>query len=128
MKNYDPAKKFFSSSVTDRERAVFEAGIKMATIYHQFIGTPIPKNKPGCEILKKAIEESIKTQPWVKDVKINLITNKPTENRYKYAEIKSNNIEAVVIISYGKVEVEAELRFIDELLYPLAFIRKIIEN
>ncbi|MBR1452331.1 MAG: hypothetical protein IJ592_02405, partial [Candidatus Methanomethylophilaceae archaeon] len=26
-------------SCTERERAVFEAGIKMATIYHQFVGT-----------------------------------------------------------------------------------------
>ena len=25
---------------TRRERAVFEAGIKMGTIYHQFVGTP----------------------------------------------------------------------------------------
>ena len=28
-------------SCTERERAVFEAGIKMATVYHQFVGTPV---------------------------------------------------------------------------------------
>lgn len=26
---------------TERERALFEAGIKMGTIYHQFVGTPV---------------------------------------------------------------------------------------
>ena len=27
-----------------RERAVFEAGIKMGTIYHQFVGTPFNRD------------------------------------------------------------------------------------
>ena len=26
---------------SEKERAIFEAGIKMATIYHQFVGTPV---------------------------------------------------------------------------------------
>ena len=29
---------------SERERAIFEAGVKMATIYHQFVGTPVNAN------------------------------------------------------------------------------------
>ncbi|HEU12762.1 MAG TPA: dihydroneopterin aldolase, partial [Euryarchaeota archaeon] len=60
----DPAKKYFNCN--DRERAVFEAGIKLGTIYHQFVGTPISKD--NVEPLERSIEESIKVQPFVKDV------------------------------------------------------------
>ena len=29
------------TEVNDRDRAVFEAGIKLGALYHQFVGTPI---------------------------------------------------------------------------------------
>ena len=50
-------------SCTERERAVFEAGIKMATVYHQFVGTPV--NLETVEKLEDTISRSIEVQPYV---------------------------------------------------------------
>lgn len=45
------------------ERACFEAGIKLATIYHQFVGTPFCS--ANREDLERSIEKCIRTQPYV---------------------------------------------------------------
>jgi len=62
------AAKYFNC--TERERAVFEAGIKLGTIYHQFVGTPVAA--ANVEILEKAIEDGVRVQPFVKDVKVGI--------------------------------------------------------
>ena len=65
----DPAKKYFSKDISDRERAIFEGGISLGAIYHQFVGLPISKNT-DFDILEKSIEDSMKTQPYIDDVKV----------------------------------------------------------
>jgi len=124
MSSEDEAKKFFPPDLTDRDRAVFEAGVKIGAVYHQFIGTPIPREKEGLKILETAIEKSVKTQPWVKNVKVSL---KPGTRRgvYSYDEISKNNITVWLNIKYNTVEVEAVLKYSDELKYPLAYIKNI---
>ncbi|MHA1410109.1 MAG: dihydroneopterin aldolase family protein [Candidatus Odinarchaeia archaeon] len=124
----DDAKKYFAKEITDRERAVFEAGIKIATIYHQFIGTPIPRTIEEVHKLEHAIEESIKTQPWVENVKINLKDSSKKTIEYEYDEISAYTLKAEVITKYKKAEVKAKLEYIEELAYPLAFITEIKEN
>ncbi len=120
----DEAKKFFPSYITHRDRALFEAGVKIGAIYHQFIGTPIPKEERGVKLLEAAIEESVKTQPWVKDVKINI---KPSGKKsiYGYDEISKINFTVSLTIKYGNAEVEAGLEYNRELEYPLFYIKKI---
>ena len=72
MEEDDTARKYFSEDATDRDRAVFEAGVKLGAVYHQFIGTPIPRRRSDVAALEKAIEKCIITQPWVKNVKVNI--------------------------------------------------------
>ncbi len=62
------AAKYFNCS--ERERAVFESGIKLGTIYHQFVGTPLSSS--NVESLEKAIEEGVRVQPFVKDVEVHI--------------------------------------------------------
>ena len=33
--------------ITERDRAIFEAGIKLGALYHQWVGTPISKKSAG---------------------------------------------------------------------------------
>ncbi|MEM2109504.1 MAG: dihydroneopterin aldolase family protein [Candidatus Odinarchaeota archaeon] len=124
MSSEDEAKRFFPQDLTDRDRAVFEAGVKIGAVYHQFIGAPIPREKKSLKILEAAIEESVKTQPWVKNVKVSL---KPRIRRgaYSYDEISKNNITVWLNIKYNTVEVEAVLKYNEELKYPLAYIKNI---
>ncbi len=62
------ADKYFNCS--QRERVVFEAGIKLGTIYHQFVGTPL--SSTSVESLEKAIQDGVRVQPFVKDVKVHI--------------------------------------------------------
>ena len=66
--DYDSANLYFNC--TDRERAAFEAGIKLGSIYHQFVGAPI--GIANVKYLERAIEESVKIQPFVESVVVNI--------------------------------------------------------
>ena len=112
-------------SCTERDRAAFEAGIKMATIYHQFVGTPV--NLHTVEKLEDAIARTIEVQPYVKSAKVAIdrkafINNGDT---YSYVSLTGDMIDAVVVIALGNTEVKAEMRYDAELRYPLMFISEI---
>ncbi len=119
----DPARKYFNCN--DKERAVFEAGIKMGTIYHQFVGTPINKN--NVEVLERAIEESVKVQPFVEDCKVKIKREMIKKNRgvYKYLTLTGDMLEVDLVIKYNNVHAYCSMKFIEEMKYPLMFVKEI---
>ena len=114
-------------SCTERERAVFESGIKMATIYHQFVGTPV--NKKSVAGLEKAISQAIEVQPYVYSAKVKIDRSVfPTgKDRYSYISLTGEMMDAVVKIRLDRYEVTAEMRYDYELMYPLMYISSIEE-
>ena len=110
---------------TERERAVFEAGIKMATIYHQFVGTPV--NLDTVQELEESIASAIEVQPYVDSatVKIDRSVFTKDGDTYSYVSLTGDMIDAVVTIGLGKTKVTAEMRFDEELGYPLMFVSSI---
>ncbi len=110
---------------TERERAVFEAGIKLAAVYHQFIGTPISSS--NVESLERAIEEGVKVQPFVESVKVRVRRErlKRKRNEYDYQSLTGDMLDVTVTIQIGKVRVVGEMRYIDEIRYPLMYISAI---
>ena len=71
----DVNEKYFSN-ITARERAIFEGGISMGALFHQFVGTPV--NKDTKEGLERTIEESFKLQPAIEDVEVKINLNDNT--------------------------------------------------
>lgn len=127
----DPASKYFTKEINDKERAIFEAGIKLGAIYHQLIGLPIPRDKTSVSLLVKSLQDSFKTQPYVENLAINInqtgcISTKP----YDYKEINGKLLNINLTIRYGKARVKATLKYIEEINYPLAYITSIelLEN
>src|SRR3990170_3852165 len=55
----DPLARFFRCS--DRERAVFEAGVKLGSVYHQYVGCPVDRR--GVAALERAIEAGVRGPP-----------------------------------------------------------------
>ncbi|HUS56931.1 MAG TPA: dihydroneopterin aldolase family protein, partial [Thermoplasmata archaeon] len=45
---------------SDEERATFEAGIKLGTIYHQFVGVPVSAD--NVDTLERAMEAGSEVQ------------------------------------------------------------------
>ncbi len=120
MKMQDPAKHFFSC--TDRERAIFEAGIKLGTVYHQYVGVPI--NMSNLTSLENAIKESVKVQPFVEeaDVRIDPDMVKKRQGIYKYITLSGDMLRVHIRIRYGDESVDAYLKYVDEMDYPLMYI------
>ncbi len=116
----------FNCSV--KERAIFESGIKLATIYHQFVGTPV--NPTSVEPLELAIEESILAQPYVSDVEVYIDRTRFSMggDEYNYLSLTGDMIDAKVTIRIDDVIVVSEMRYDEELKYPLMFVSRIEED
>ena len=119
-KGSDKGARYFNC--TDRERALFEAGIKLGTVYHQFVGTPVSKANADC--VEKAIEESARIQPFVEDVKVHIDRSTLREKKgpYDYYTLTGVMLQVYIRVRYGKSVVEAEMRRIKELSYPLMYV------
>ncbi|MFP4170803.1 MAG: dihydroneopterin aldolase family protein [Methanomassiliicoccales archaeon] len=120
------ASKYFNC--TARERAVFEAGIKLGTVYHQFVGTPVASS--NVESLERAMEDGLRVQPFVEEVKVtvdrSLLRHK--RNEYDYQTLSGSMFEVRLTISIEGVRVVAMMKYLEELNYPLMFVQDIVED
>jgi len=105
-----------------RERALFEAGIKMGTIYHQFVGVPLDQD--SVDALEDAIEKGVLVQPYVESVKVRIDRSifGPKKDEYSYRSLSGEMLDVVLVIKIDKVRVKAEMRYDEELKYPLMYI------
>jgi hypothetical protein len=119
----DIADKYFNC--TDSERAVFEAGIKLGTVYHQFVGAPL--SKTNVEVLEQSIAEGAKVQPFVKDatVKIDRSRLREKSTEYDYLTLSGDMLEVSLTVKFKDVEVLCEMKHISEMGYPLMYIKEV---
>ncbi|HOE53303.1 MAG TPA: dihydroneopterin aldolase family protein [Methanomassiliicoccales archaeon] len=117
------AAKYFNC--TERERAVFEAGIKLGTIYHQFVGTPVAA--ANVEILEKAIEDGVRVQPFVKDVKVGISREalRRKKDEFDYQTLTGPMMKVELTVTVGGTTVVAAMDYKDDLHYPLMYVRRI---
>ncbi len=118
----DPANKYFNCS--DRERAIFEAGIKLGTVYHQYVGSPL--NLSNVDSMEKAISESAKVQPFVEDATVRIDKDMISKKQgvYKYITLTGDLLDVTIKIRYGSEDVTAKLRYVPEMDYPLMYIEE----
>ena len=126
MNREELASKYFNCTL--RERAVFEAGIKLGTVYHQFVGTPV--NAANVGILERAIADGVKVQPFVKDiaVKIDRSALRRKRDEFDYQTLTGNMLDVVLVIQIENVRVKAGMKYIEELHYPLMYVQEVIED
>jgi len=119
----DRARNYFNCTVS--ERASFEAGIKLGSVYHQFVGTPL--SLENVEYLERAIEESMKVQPFVKDVHVRIDRSRITKKQgfYKYLTLHGDMLNIDLEVQYEDKVAVCKLEYVKELDYPLMYIKKI---
>lgn len=112
--------------ISDRDNALFEAGIKLGALYHQFIGTPV--SPETADELETVIKESVSLQPWVSRVEVEIDRGKIREraNEFGYCELRGEMLEVTVVVRYKTVEVHARVKYEEELDYPLMRIEKVL--
>jgi len=83
----------------DREQAIFEAGIKLGALYHQWVGTPISQQSAAS--VETAIEKAVILQPFVEEITVKLDRRLMTENRFGYSELSGLMFDVEIVTRVG---------------------------
>jgi hypothetical protein len=104
---------------SDRERALFELGIKLGALYHQYTGAPI--NMETLESLERAIEKSVSVQPYVLSAKVSIDRSRVQDklNKFGYCELDGKMLDVRIEVQYGSAKVAGIIRYDEELDYPM---------
>ena len=123
----DVDKEYFSN-ITTRERAIFEGAISMGALFHQFVGTPVNKNTK--DSLQTSMEESLKLQPAIEDVKVNIRFDKLEESmtEFDYTSLTGDMLDVKIYTKVDNVTATIRIEFIEELNYPLMYVEDITED
>ncbi len=110
---------------TDSQRAVFEAGIKLGTVYHQFIGTPV--SIANVDVLESAIEATVTVQPFVRSVKVSIDRERltPAADTFDYLSLTGDMLSVDLVVEYESVRVACRMEYIPELRYPLMYVSSV---
>ncbi len=118
----DPLRGFFKCS--DRERAIFEAGVKLGSVYHQFVGTPLDTR--SVRALERAIEAGVRAQPNVQSVRarIDRAALRRGTTKMGYASLTGDMFDVTVTTRVGGSTAIGRLRYVASLKYPLMYIER----
>jgi hypothetical protein len=107
---------------SDKERALFEVGIKLGALYHQYVGVPL--NLEVLDDVERAIEESISLQPYVKDVKVSIDRGAVQKrlNEFGYCELEGKMLGVRVEVQYKSAKVVGRIKYDEERDYPMMFV------
>lgn len=120
----DVDKEYFSN-ITTRERAIFEGAISMGALFHQFVGTPVNKNTK--KSLETSMEESLKLQPAIEDVEVEIRFDKLEESmtEFDYTSLTGDMLNVKIHTKVDDVKATIRIEFIEELNYPLMYVENI---
>ena len=124
----DKAKKFFPKDFSDRDRAIFETGIALASAYHQFLGIPIVKDRKQLRALERAIENAMKVQPYRKEARVKIIEDEvkgEKKDEYDYELLKGRHLDVSVVVEYGRYKVWGRMKYLKKIDYTLMYVEKI---
>lgn len=113
-------------ALTGRERLLFEAGIKLGGLFHQFIGVPVAPTTAAT--LERAIERAVGLQPYVTAVRVRIRPERsgPTgRGRFAYRYLTAEMLEVDIHLADGPAEVEARLAYEPALRYPLMRVHRL---
>jgi hypothetical protein len=118
----------YFSNITTRERAIFEGAISMGALFHQFVGTPVNKNTK--KSLETSMEESLKLQPAIEDVKVTIRFDKLEESmtEFEYTSLNGDMLDVKIYTRVENVQAIIRIEFIEELNYPLMYVEDITED
>ncbi len=99
--------------------AEFEAGIKLAAVFHQFVGAPV--NESNAELLEKAMESCMKLQPYVVEAEVRIDREKLRNavSSFGYTSLSPEMLYARVCVELEGKKAVAILKWDEDAGYPL---------
>jgi len=121
----DVDEKYFNN-ISNRERAIFEGAITMGALFHQFVGTPV--NLESVDNLENSIKVAMELQPCIDEVevKINRKLLEESKSEFDYISLSGEMMNIKVISNYGEKKAILMMEYIEELKYPLMYVKDII--
>ena len=112
--------------LTTREALLFEAGVKLGGVFHQYLGTPVsPRTAPT---LARTIAAAVGLQPFVREARVRIRPERggpPGRGRFGYRYLTAEMMEVRVRLVDGPVEVTARLEHRPDLNYPLMSVDRV---
>jgi hypothetical protein len=111
---------FHGPKLTAREALLFEAGIKLGGVFHQYVGIPVSPRTAGG--LARAIEDAVGLQPFVESVTVRVDPRRGApvgKGVFAYRYLTAEMLTVTVRIRHGRTTVTARLDFRQDLRYPL---------
>ena len=125
-KTIDVNTKYFSN-ISHRERAIFEGGISMGALFHQFIGTPV--SIKSAETLEKSMEQSLELQPCINSVTVKINNEKLEElnTEFEYVSLSGDMLDVTIISEFEGTLAKVRMQYQEDLKYPLMYIEQITD-
>jgi hypothetical protein len=115
-----PRRPLHRAVLSARERLLFEAGIKLGGIFHQYLGIPVSSRT--ADALARTIESAVGLQPFVVAARVTIVPRRAGpmgRGRFAYRYLTAEMIDAQVTLVEEPVRVVARLRYRPDLRYPL---------
>lgn len=122
-KKMKEADSYFNCS--DKERTAFELGIKLGALFHQFIGSPV--SSKNIEVLEEAMEKTTESQAFVKSASVKIDPEGSSDSKmgpFDYKTLQEDMLEIEIVVEYDGITAVGEMRYIDELEYPLMYLKE----
>ena len=124
-----PGHRSRDARLSRRESLLFEAGIKLGGVFHQYLGIPVSSRTAGS--LARAIESAVGLQPFVRRVSVRIHPERGGplgRGRFAYRYLVPEMLEVTVELVDGTSTVIANLRHRPDLRYPLMKVVRVNES
>ncbi len=109
-----------TATLSRREALLFEAGIKLGGVFHQYLGIPVTGRT--ARALARTIESAVGLQPYVRSVRVRIDPSAggPVgRGRFAYGYLVAEMLDVTVELVDGPATVTARLRHRPDLRYPV---------
>jgi dihydroneopterin aldolase len=117
------------AALSTREALLFEAGIKLGGLFHQYLGTPIDRSTATG--LARAMEEAVRLQPYVKRVSVRIRPERGGavgRGAFGYRYLTAEMLSVRIVLGHGPTQVVARLEHRPELRYPLMSVERVVSK
>jgi dihydroneopterin aldolase len=115
-----PRTPIHAARLSRREALLFEAGVKLGGVFHQYLGTPVSPRT--ARPLARTIAAAVGLQPFVRSVRVRVDPSRGGplgRGRFAYRYLTAEMLDVSVELVDGPVAVEARLRHRPDLRFPL---------
>lgn len=108
------------AGLSRREALLFEAGIKLGGVFHQYVGTPVSASTAAG--LATTIAAAVRLQPYVVDVTVRVdprVGGPTGPGRFGYRYLTAEMLDVTVELRDGPLRLVARLAYRPDLRYPL---------